>query len=209
MNSPGTLPTADALVLALKLAEAGLIQFGRFARTDGAAWPVLVRLRWLPSYPALLHDVAAALGRALEGTPPDRVLTTQDAIPLGVALSLHTGLPMTYPYGEVRDYTTAFAIEGAYDVGHPTLLLADILEDADQAQRLTAQARRVGLNVGDVLAVLDLGLGASAQLAASGYRVTTLFALRDMLAPFVEGGILTQPMSATVIRWLDGASPSR
>ncbi len=209
MSPPGQLPAAGALTLALKLAEAGLIQFGRFTRPDGATWPVLVRLRWLPSYPALLHDVAAALARALEGALADRVLTTQDAIPLGVALSLRTGLPMTYPYGEVRDYTAAFAIEGAYDVGHPTLLLADVLEDADQAQRLTALARRVGLDVGDVLVVLDLGLGASAQLAANGYRVGTLFALRNLLGPFVEAGVLTQAMSATVARWLDGASPSR
>ena len=166
------------------LAEAGLIQFGRFARTDGAAWPVLVRLRWLPSYPALLHDVAAALGRALEGTPADRVLTTQDAIPLGVALSLHTGLPMTYPYGEVRDYTTAFAIEGAYDSA------PHLTGRSWRTTRLSAccAARRVGLNRG-MCSLLDLGLARS----TGGHCVTTLFALRDMLAPLVEGGILTHP----------------
>lgn len=207
MSLPGAPLPADTL--ALKLAKAGLIQFGRFARPDGASWPVLVRLRWLPSYPALLTDVTSALAHALEGALADRILTTQDAIPLGVALSLHTGLPMTYPYGDVRDHTAAFVIEGAYDVGHPTLLLADVLEGDDQAQRLTALARRVGLEVGHVLAVLDLGLGASTQLAANGYRVETLFALRDLLGPFVEAGVLPPAMSATVSRWLGGAAPGR
>lgn len=207
MSLPGTPLPADPPALAFRLAEAGLIQFGRFAHPDGTIWPLLVRLRWLPSYPALLADVASALTGALEGALADRVLTTQDAIPLGVALSLRTGLPMTYPYGDVRDHTAAFAIEGAYDVGHPTLLLADVLEGADQAQHLIALAHRVGLNVGDVLAVLDLDLGASAQLTAHGYRVRTLFALRDLLGPLAEAGVLPPAMSATVSRWLDAAAP--
>jgi uridine monophosphate synthetase len=208
MSLHPALPTADALAMALALAHAGLIQFGRFTHPDGTVWPALVRLRWLPSYPALLHDVTAALARALEGALADRVLSTQDAIPLCVALSLKIGLPMTYPYGEVRDYTAAFAIEGAYDIGHPTLLLTDVLEDAVHAQRLTGLARRVGLDVRDVLAVLDLGLGASAQLKASEYRVRSLFTLRDLLSPFVDAGVLTPAMSATVSRWLDGAEPN-
>ena len=209
MSLHSALPAPNALALALALAEAGLIQFGRFTHPDGATWPLLVRLRWLPSYPVLLHDVTAALARTLDGALADRLLTTQDAIPLGVALSLKTSLPMTYPYGEVRDYTTAFAIEGAYDVGHPTLLLADVLEDAVQAQRLTALARRVGLDVGDVLAVLDLGQGASAQLAANGFRVGTLLALRDLLDPFVEAGLLTPAMRATIACWMDRVPSGR
>ncbi len=209
MSLHGAPLSPDTQALALALAQAGLIQFGRFAHPDGATWPLLVRLRWLPSYPALLHDVTAALARTLDGALADRLLTTQDAISLGVALSLHTGLPLAYPYGEVRDYTTAFAIEGAYDVGHPTLLLADVLEDAAHAQRLTALARRVGLDVGDVLAVLDLGLGASAQLAANGYRVGTLLALRDLLDPFAEAGLLTPAMRATIACWMDGVPPGR
>ena len=41
--------------LGLALAQAGLIQFGRFVQTDDTIWPVAVHLRWLPSYPALLR----------------------------------------------------------------------------------------------------------------------------------------------------------
>jgi orotate phosphoribosyltransferase len=110
-----TQPDA-ATALTLALARAGLIQFGRFFQPDGAAWPVALPLRWLPSYPALLRDVAAALEPLLDGIEADRILTTADATPIGVALSLRTDRPLVYPYGEVRAYTAAFAIEGAYDV---------------------------------------------------------------------------------------------
>ncbi len=133
--------------LTLKLARAGLVQFGRFERAGGDVWPVMVNLLWLPSYPALLRDVAAALQPLLEGIAADRMLTTVDALPIGVALSLRADIPLVYPYGEVRDYTAAFAIEGAYDVGHPTLLLSDVLIDAPQANQITALARKVGLEI--------------------------------------------------------------
>jgi hypothetical protein len=47
-----------------------------------------------------------------------------------VALSLRANLPLVYPYGETRDYTAAFAIEGAYDVGHPTLPIRPLIGPA-------------------------------------------------------------------------------
>ncbi len=53
--------------LTLALAQAGLIQFGRFFQPDGSAWPVALNLRWLPSYPALLREVAAALSADILG----------------------------------------------------------------------------------------------------------------------------------------------
>jgi uridine monophosphate synthetase len=190
--------------LTLALARAGLIQFGHFVQPDGAVWPVAINLRLLPSYPALLRDVAAALEPLLTGIEADRILTTTDAIPVGVALSLRTDRPLVYPYGEVRDYTAAFAIEGAYDVGHPTLLLSDSLVDAPQAEAITALARRVGLEVHTVLAVVDLGLGAHAALQAAGYTLRTVLTLRDMLPVLDANGLLPPAMHRAVSDWLEG-----
>ena len=185
------------------LAQAGLIQFGRFVQPDGAVWPMAANLRWLPSYPALLEQVAVALEPLLDGIPADRLLTTVDATPVGVALGLRADLPVVYPYGEVRDYTAAFAIEGAYDVGHPTLLLSDVLIDAAQAGAITALARRVGLDVSAVLAVLDLERGARAELEAAGYRVRQVLALGALLPALEAAGVLPSPMRATVEEWLN------
>ncbi|HVO44160.1 MAG TPA: hypothetical protein VMT34_16140 [Aggregatilineales bacterium] len=188
--------------LALSLARAGLIQFGRFVQPDGAIWPIAVHLRWLPAYPALLRDVAAALGALLEGIEADRLLTTADAIPLGVALTLHTDLSMVYISGEVRDYTAAFAIEGAYDVGHPTVLLSDLLLDAAQAHAITALAQRVGLEVHTILSVLDMGLGACEALAAAGYTLRCALVLHEMLPVLQTQGWIPAVMRASVEHWI-------
>ena len=192
--------------LTLKLARAGLVQFGRFERPDGAVWPVMVNLLWLPSYPALLRDVAAALVPLMKGIAADRLLTTVDALPIGVALSLRADVPLVYPYGEIRDYTAAFAIEGAYDVGHPTLLLSDVLIDAQHANQITALARKVGLEVRGVLAVVDLGLGAREELKGAGYAVRCVLRLDEMLPVLAEAGVLPPRMRETVKAWLAGVS---
>jgi orotate phosphoribosyltransferase len=194
--------TESPLSLALRLVEAGLIQFGRFAQLDNSIWPVQVRLSWLPSYPDLLREVAAALAALLDGLPADRLLTTPEAIPLGTALSLHTGLPMTYAPVTARNRPAALVIEGAYDVGHPTVLLADILTDAEQARQLIELARHVGLDVSSVLVAFDVGRGAHRQLHAAGYQVRCLLTLSDLLAPFVERGLITDSLRATIQRWL-------
>lgn len=192
----------DRAALALGLARAGLIQFGRFEQADGGYWPVALRLRWLPSYPDLLADVARALAGMLADVPGDRILTTADATPIGVALGLASGRPVTYPFGQVRDYTAAFAIEGAYDVGHPTVLVADVLTDPAQGHDIMALARRVGLNVTHVLAVIDLGLGAGAALAADGYRVRSLLSLGDMLPLLAEHSFLPGRLYERVQQWV-------
>jgi orotate phosphoribosyltransferase len=183
------------------LAQAGLVQFGRFEQPDGAIWPVAVRLRWLPSYPSLLGQVADAL---LQQVDADRLLVTADSLPIGVALSLRANLPLVYPYGELRACTAAFAIEGAYDVGHPTLLLSDTLIDPAQTEALAALAGRVGLDVHAMLAVIDLELGARAQLESAGYAVTCALTLRAMLPVLADDGLLPPVMRATVEHWLRG-----
>ncbi len=195
-----------SVALALRLAEAGLIQFGRFAQPDGSFWPVQVRLRWLPSYPVLLHEVATALAVLLDGLHAERLLSTPAAIPLGTALSLHTGLPMTYALEGAHDRPAAFAIEGAYDVGHPTLLLTDVLATADQAERLIALGGHTGLEVHTVLATFDLGIGGRGRLETTGYQVRCLMVLPALLDSFVQAGLLPVPLRATIERWLATAA---
>lgn len=194
--------TPDAAELVVSLAQAGLIQFGRFSQPNGAVWPVAVHLRWLPSYPRLLRDVAGVLAPRAAATGADRMLTTQEAIPLGTAVSLAAGLPMVYPYGRVYNHTPAYAIEGAYDVGHPTLLLSDVLLDAAQAEVITRLARRVGLEITLALSVLDLGIGAQAELVRAGFAVDVILTLAEALPILEREGLLPARMRAAVENWM-------
>jgi len=193
-----------AHALAAGLIEAGLVQFGRFAQPDGSFWPVAAHLGWLPSYPALLRQTGAIMADLGAGLRVDRLLAAPGALPVAVALGLASDLPVTYWRGDVRDYTAAYSIEGAYDVGHPTALLLDALLSATPVHELTEQARRVGLEVTTLLAVLDLGRGAAEELRAAGLDVRCALSLGDLLALFAAQGRLPDALRATVEAWQRG-----
>lgn len=189
--------------LARALAAAGLIQFGRFEQPGGAPWPISIHLSWLPSYPGTLREVAQALAPLLDGLGVDRVLAAPGALPVAVALGLETGMPVVYAAGEASAATAAYAIEGAYDVGHPTALLLDRLLDAAQAQAIGALAGRVGLDVHAALCVLDLGLGARQALEAGGWTVRAALTLDEALPALEAAGVLPPVMRASVQAWID------
>ena len=188
--------------LARALADAGLIQFGRFAQPDGGVWPVAVHLDWLPSYPDVLRQAARALAPLMDGLGVDRVLAGPGALPVGVALSFETGVPLVYTVSEMRSSADAFAIEGAYYFGHPTGLLSNLLLNAAQAESLTALAGRVGLEVRAMLAVLDLGLGAREALEAGGWIVRSSLTLGRALPVLEAAGTLPPAMRARVQTWI-------
>ncbi|WP_119072245.1 hypothetical protein [Aggregatilinea lenta] len=188
--------------LALRLAQESLILFGRFMQADGSAWPVALRLGWLPSYPALLRDVALALNPLVAASGADRILTTAEEVPLGVALGLAADRVVLTPAANPPE-GAAFAIEGAYDIGHQTVLLSDTLLDRAQADAIRALAGRVGLEIHAVVAVIDLGLGARAALQAAGFEAAALFTLREMLPVLEQHAILPPRMRASVETWLD------
>lgn len=181
---------------------AGLIQFGRFRGHNGSVAPVSLNFLLLPSFPPLMQQTAQALVPLLEATSTDRLLAARQAVPLGAALAIESGVPLTYPYGEAKSYTNAFVIEGAYDVGHPTALLTDALTDADDVVALLEPARKVGLNIVDVLCLFTLGRQGVEALKAQHIRVHTLFDFADALQTLGDNHGLTDSLKEHVSAWL-------
>jgi orotate phosphoribosyltransferase len=183
--------TADTLLA--DYLRLGFLQFGRFEDDKGKFHPLTFQLRLLPSYPAVHQATAKAL-LPLLGSGYDRLLATRETVGLGALLSVLSGLPLVYPYGESKSYTQAFVIEGAYDLGHPTILLTYVLNaEANQ----TAQG--VGLNVRKVVGLFSLGQKVQGALRAQGLDVAVLFDLPQVLAGLTD---LPQALRQTVLAWL-------
>ncbi len=134
------------------LLEAGLIQFGAFA-VAGRLAPYQLHLELLPSYPDILEQVVDEVAARL--APVDHLLCTADAVPIGVALGLRMALPLVYSRGS--DAPAVSDLVGAYDIGHRASLLVTALADAERTQRLIDDARRVGLDTRQMIAVVDSG----------------------------------------------------
>jgi orotate phosphoribosyltransferase len=172
------------------LQENGLVQFGTFTNENGAA-PVQFYLDLLGAYPQVLQTFAQHLAQHLE--PPDILLALPDAIPLGTALSLQTGRPLVYSRGKGEAPTHDFV--GAYDVGHPTMLVCSVALHPQTLLKLIEDARKVGLHVRGVLSVV-------AVCTLDNLPNYRLFPFSALVGQLVQQGELSKGQAAAIYDWL-------
>lgn len=183
----------DERDLALNLFDAGLLQFGRFAASGGTR-PFQHHFGMLASYPVLLQQVAQGIAARLKGV--DRLLCGADCIPLGVAVSLETRLPLVI--GRGGGAGGASDLVGAYDIGHPAGLIAH--QPGDVSAMLVQHAGRFGLDVREVATILD---GASEPLSTASFALLSLPAVVGLLK---DEARIPEPLATVVLDWLQAGA---
>lgn len=184
------------MTLAQTLLDHGLIQFGWFQR-HGARLPFALDFELLASYPALLARIAAEAQAALADIQVTRLVCPAAALPLGVAYALRSGVPLVYSRGTSEQ--PVFDLIGAYDIGHPTLLLANALDH--EPLHLIAEARRVGLDIRTALILLEL----RPLPPTAGLRVVPLLRMADVVDEAAAQGRLAPTHAQAVLDWIAGA----
>ena len=170
------------------LIEAGILQFGHF---DGC--PIHFNFALLPSYPDLLNDLAM-MAAPLVGQV-DHLVATSDALALGTALALQTRVPLVYSQGGID--SPAFDLVGAYDIGHPALLVDLVILDAERVARLAEGARTVGLEINRCLCLI-------ATPGQAALAVEALIDMDDVLDQLVAAGEIPAAHADRVSAWLRG-----
>lgn len=135
------------------LLEAGLIQFGRF---EGGA-PLKFALELLPSYPHILQSLAGEIATVMsEVKTIERIVCTSDASAPGIAVSLHTGIPLVY--SRCQGQSPVHDLVGAYDVGHPTALITSVIgkHHNQDLERFRQRATNLGLNTITTVGIISL-----------------------------------------------------
>lgn len=189
--------------LYLKIYGAGCIKFGEFKLKSGIISPVYCDFRGLVGKPALLNEVGEALGRRAKQIGCDRIAGIPYAgLPLGVAASLSSGIPMIYPRKEAKNYGTKKLIEGDYVEGDKVLVIDDIITDGASKIEAIAPLAEARLVVRDVLIILDREQGGGSILAKSGYNLHSLGTLSEILAVLVAAGKVDASMQSKVAEFL-------
>jgi uridine monophosphate synthetase len=173
---PHVAALADALL------AAGCVRFGQFTLKSGLQSPIYLDLRQLISTPALLAQVADAYVAVLRDLEFDRLAALPyAALPIGTAISLKGGWPMIYPRKEVKGYGTGAEIEGAYASGEQVAVIDDLATTGGSKFEAIDKLKAAGLNVQDVIVLIDRQSGAREALVEAGYDLHAVLTLSQML----------------------------
>lgn len=188
-SSPLTEPLAQ---LADDLLAAGCVKFGQFTLKSGLSSPVYIDLRTLISAPTLLARVAAAYVPLLGRLRFERLAALPyAAIPIATAISLQTGWPVIYPRKEAKTYGTQVEIEGSYLPGEQVVVIDDLTTTGGSKFEAIQKLAHAGLQVSEVVVLIDRQSGAAQALAGAGYTLHAVFTLTQLLDHWERRGLVS------------------
>lgn len=165
------------------LAAAGVIKTGSFTLKSGVTSPVYIDLRRLIGYPSLLRQVAVAYAAAAAKLDFDVLAALPyAAMPIGTTLSLEMDRPMVYPRKERKAYGTDKMVEGVFEPGQRALVIDDVITDGGAKLEGIEVLRGAGLEISDVLILVDREAGGRERLAEAGFTLHTVTTLSEILS---------------------------
>jgi orotate phosphoribosyltransferase len=126
----------------------------------------------------------AAVARHLEPLVPagTEVLAGLElgGVPIAVALSARTGLPVCFVRKQAKEYGTARLAEGADIEGRRLLVVEDVVTTGGQVALSTADLRSRGAEVETALCVIDRRDGGPTPLDDAALDLRALFTATDL-----------------------------
>jgi len=200
---PVPVLSSHLTALADALLEADCVRFGQFTLKSGVKSPIYIDLRLLASRPTLLMRVASAYLPVLKSLRYDRLAALPyAALPIATAISLQTGRPMVYPRKEIKDYGMGSAVEGGFERGERVVLIDDLATTGGSKFEAIERLQAAGLEVNDVVVLIDRQGGATQDLAEAGYRLHAVFTLSQLIEHWAGAGKVSQQQADEVKKFL-------
>jgi uridine monophosphate synthetase len=103
------------------------------------------------------------------------------ALPIATAISLLSGCPMIYPRKEAKSYGTKAEIEGIYHAGERVVVIDDLATTGGSKFEAIEKLKSAGLQVTDVVVLIDRQSGAAESLTQAGYHFHAVFTFTQLL----------------------------
>ena len=190
--------------LAQDLVDSQCVRFGQFKLKSGSLSPIYLDLRRLVTHPAILRRVAQAYAAKLTDLKFDRLAgIPYAALPIATAIALELDRPLIYPRREAKDYGTQATIEGDYRAGETIVVIDDLATTGGSKIEAIQKLEAAGLQVRDIVVLIDRGQGAGPLLAEAGYQLHSVVSLPDLLPEWLRSGAITQAQFEEVKAFLE------
>lgn len=167
--------------LILQLYDIGCVVFGDHVQASGAVFPYYIDLRKIISIPQIFHQIVSAYAEILKGLKFDRIAgIPYGSLPTATGLALRMERPMIFPRKEVKTYGAGKLIEGHFQAGETIVVVDDILISGKSVMEGAAKLKSAGLNVEDIVVLIDHEQGVKDKLQVNGYRAHSVLALSQI-----------------------------
>lgn len=165
-----------------ELLKTEAVRYGDFVLKSGVRSSSYVDMRRAISYPSLMKELAQALSSMLNEIECDYICGVPlAALPLAMAVSLDSSVPMIMCRPEAKDHGTKQKIEGVYKTGKRCVIIEDVVTSGGSILQTIADLEQAGLVVEDVIVVVDRQQGGREALESRGYALHSLFTLSELL----------------------------
>ena len=189
--------------LALTLHDIEAVKFGRFQLASGKTSPIYVDLRLLISDPQALAMAAKLYAKLLHDLQFDLLgAIPYGGLPIGVAIALEIDNPLIFPRKTTKSYGTGKAIEGKYQVGQQVVIIEDLVTTGGSALEGVAMLKAAGLQVSDIVVLLDRLQGADQIIADAGYKLHSVIKLDALLVALEQHGRISSKQRDEVMKAL-------
>lgn len=205
---PEDLPLKDHWDLADDLLSSGCVQFGEFKLKSGLRSPIYIDLRRLISHPEVLRRAAQTYCLLLNELAFDRMAALPyAALPIVTAIGLINKRPMIYPRKEAKPHGTQAIVEGEYSPGETAVVIDDLATTGASKFEAIERLEEVGLQVSDVVVLIDRQSGARGELSNRGIKMHAIFELDELIEYWSDSGAISMEHADQVRVFLQQEGP--
>ena len=170
--------------LADSLKECGAIKLGDFTLASGKKSKYYIDIKKASAVPRILKHMACEISEKIKkcSIEADYVgCVALGGVPIAVAVSLETDLPLIIIRKEAKDYGTKGQIVGDFVTKSTVLMVEDVATTGGSVLKAIRLLKNEGLVIRHVVVVVDREEGAAEALAGEGVELVALVKVSELL----------------------------